>query len=176
MKGLYPGLFPGGRSVTRIPFTQSKSACSKPVSASGPLCLHSCPLGLSAQSPHTAVLWTSLHSGPTQPSSGPLSSALPPLQPLLCSPAALQPCHRVVSRALGGALFIESTTMYCPQMCSELVNHSQVRILATGTLFIHTSSRSEATQGGRSVSPYESIVPSTVAIHRMHVEEGGGRE
>ena len=138
VKVLYPTLFPGGRSVTKILFTQSESACSMPVSASGPLCLHSCPLGLFAQSPHTAVLWASLHSCPTQLSSGPLSSTLPQLQPLHCSPAALQPCHRVMPRALGGALFIESTVMYCPRVCSELVNQGQVRILATGTLILST--------------------------------------
>ena len=118
VKGLYPTLFPGGRSVTKIPITQSASACSKPVSASGPLCLH---------------------SRPAQPSSGPLSSALPPLQPLLCSPAALQPCYHIVPRALGGALYIESTAMYCSQVCSELVNQGQVRILATGTLILSTN-------------------------------------
>ena len=120
VKGLHSTLFPGGRSVTKIPFTQSKSACSKLVS----------PLA-------SRHLW--LHSHPAQPSSGSLSSALPPLQPLLCSPAALQPCHHVACRALGGALFIEVTAMYCPQVCSELVNHGQVRILATETLFIHTA-------------------------------------
>ena len=96
--------------------------------------LHSHP----AQSSHTAILWASLHSRPTQPSSGPLSSALPPLQPLLCSPAVLQPCHPVVPRALGGALFTESTVMYCPQVCSELVNQGQVRILTIGTLILST--------------------------------------
>ena len=95
----------------------------------------SLPLGPSV---HTAVLWASLHSRPTQPSSGPLSSVLSPLQPLLCPPAALQPCHHVVPRALGRALFIESIAMYCPQVCSELVNHSQVRILATGTFILFT--------------------------------------
>ena len=117
VKGLYPTLFPGGRSVTKILFTQSKSAGSKPVSASGPLCPH---------------------SRPTQPSSGPLSLALPPLQPLLCSPAALQPCYHVMPRALGRALFIESRATYCPQVCSELVIQGQVRILATGTLILST--------------------------------------
>ena len=95
----------------------------------------SLPLGPSVL---TAVLWASLHSPPTQPSSGLLSLALPPLQPLLCSPAALEPCHRDAPRALGGALFIESTAMYCPQVCSELVSHGQVRILATGTLILCT--------------------------------------
>ena len=85
VKGLYPTLFPGGRSVTKIPFTQSESACRKPISASGPLCLHSRPPGLC-----TVVL----HSCP-----------------LLCSPAALQHHHRVMPRAMGGALFIESTAM-----------------------------------------------------------------
>ena len=96
--------------------------------SSGPLCTavtHSRPLGLSAQSC-------------TQLSSGPLSLVLPPLQPLLCSPAALQPCHRVMPKALGRALYIESTDLYCPQVCSELVNHGQVRILATGTLILST--------------------------------------
>ena len=54
----------GGRSVTRIPSAQSESACSKPVSAFGPL--------------------------DPQPSQS-LSLVLPPLQPLLsCSPAAVQ--------------------------------------------------------------------------------------
>ena len=117
VKGLYPTLFPGGRSVTKIPFTQSESACSKLVSASGPLCPH---------------------SRPTQPSSGLLSLMLLPLQPLLCSHAALQPCHHFMPRALGGALYIESTAMYCPQVCSELVNQGQVSILATGTLILST--------------------------------------
>ena len=42
------------------------------------------------------------------------------------------------SRALGGALFMESTAMYCPQVCNELVNHGRVRILATGTLILCT--------------------------------------
>ena len=113
MKRLYPTLFPGGRSVTRILSTQSKSACSKLVSASGPLCLH---------------------SRRAQLSSGPLSSVLPPLQTLLCS-AVLQPCSpaTVLPRALGGALYIESVTMHCPHVCSELANQGQVRILATGT-------------------------------------------
>ena len=83
-------------------------------------------------------LWASLHSRPAQPSSEPLSLALPPLQPLLCSPAALQPCHHVVLRALGGTLFIESTAVYCPQVCSELLSHGQGRILATGTLILST--------------------------------------
>ena len=149
MKGLYPTSFPGDRSVTRIPFTQSEFVCSKPVSTSGPLCPHSCPLGpsvhtailwapLFSQPSHTAILWASLHSRPTQLSSGPLSLALPPLQPLLCSPAALQPCHCVAPRALSIALYIESTAMYCPQVCSELVNHGQVRILATGILILST--------------------------------------
>ena len=120
VKGLYPTLIPGGRSVTKIPFTQSKSACNKPFSASGPLCWHSCPLGPSAS---TANLC--LPSRPAQPSSGPLSLVLP----LLCSPAALQPCHRVKPRALGGALYVESIAMYCPHVHSELVNQGQVRIL-----------------------------------------------
>ncbi|XP_057345543.1 uncharacterized protein LOC130679953 [Manis pentadactyla] len=65
---------PSGRSITTIPSSQSESACSKRVSASGPPCLH---------------------SHPTQPSSGALTSELPPLQPLLCSPAASPLCHRV---------------------------------------------------------------------------------
>ena len=130
MKGLYPSLFPGGRSVPKILFTQSESAGSKPVSASGPLCPYSHPVQLSS---------ASLHSHPAQPSSGPLSSVPPPLQPLLCSPAALHPCHHVAPRALSRALFIESTAMYCPQVCSELVSQGQVRILATGMLILSTN-------------------------------------
>ena len=116
MKGLYPTLFPGGRSVTRIPFTQSESA---PAS-------QSLPLGLSAQLSRTAVLWA------------PLSSVLPPLQPLLCSPAALQPCHHVTPRAVGRALYRESTAMHCPQVCSEPATQGQVRILATAPLILPT--------------------------------------
>ena len=98
VKVLYPTLFPGGRSVTRIPFTQSESVCSKPVSASGPLCLHSSPLGLSsctaiprailraslsAQLSCPAVLWASVLSTATTPASALLS----------CSLAALPLCH-----------------------------------------------------------------------------------
>ena len=127
MKGLYPTLFPGGSSVTRIPFTQSESARSKPVSASGPLCLHTHPLGASACTtvPHSCPLCLSAQR-PTQPSSGRLSSVLPPLQPLLCSPTAFQLCHSVVPRALGGALYIESVATYFPHVCSELANQGQV--------------------------------------------------
>ena len=95
----------------------------------------SLPLGPSVCTP---VLWASLHTCPTQPSPGPLSSVLPPLQPLLCSPAALQPCHRVAPRALSRALYIKPTAMYCPQVCSELVNQGQVRIRATETLILST--------------------------------------
>ena len=97
---------PSGRSVTRIPSTQSESACSKPVSASGPLCHHS-HLSLCPRHCH--------HSS-------------------LCS-ALLQPCScaTVFPRALGRAL-------YCPQVCSELVNQGQVRILATGTFTLYTES------------------------------------
>ena len=74
VKGLYPTLFPGGRSVTKIPFTQSESAYSKRVSASGPLCPH---------------------SRPTRPSSGPvLGAATTPASALLsCSLTALPPCR-----------------------------------------------------------------------------------
>ena len=98
-----------------------------------------CPWApLSTQPFCTAVLRSALHSHPAQPSSGPVSSVLPRLQPLLCSPAALQLCHHVVPRALGRALYIESSAMYCPQVCSELVNQGQVRILATGTLILST--------------------------------------
>ena len=60
----------------------------------------------------------------------------------LCS-ALLQPCSLATMshRALGRALYIETTAMYCPQVCSELVNQGQVRILATGTLiYPHWSS------------------------------------
>ena len=81
VKGLYPTLFPGGRLVTRIPFTQSESVCSKPVSASGPLCLHSHPLGFCAQPSHTAVLWASLLSTATTPASALLSWSLAALPP-----------------------------------------------------------------------------------------------
>ena len=117
VKGLYPTLFPGGRSVTTILFNQSESVCSKPVSASGLLRPHSCPLGLCTAIPHSrplglsaqlsrpAILWASLHSHSVQPSSGPWSSALPPLQPLLCSPAALQPCHHVAQSTGQGSLY-----------------------------------------------------------------------
>ena len=101
----------------------------------------SLPLGPSAQLSSGPLC---LHSHPTQPSSGPLSSALPPLQTLLCSPAALQPCHRVACRALVRALYIEPTAMYCPQVCSELVNQGQVRILATGTLILSTLGLTES--------------------------------
>ena len=85
--------------------------------------LHSCPLGLSAQSSHTAVLWASVLSAATTPAS-----------------ALLQPCSRatVSPRALGRALYIESITMHCPHMCSELANQGQVRILATGTFILST--------------------------------------
>ena len=100
VKELHPGLFPGGRSVTRIPFTQSESAGSKPVSASGPLCPHSHPLGPSACTvvPHSHPLglcpWCCHHSS--------LCSAL--LQP--CSPATVSP------RPLGRALYVESITTF----------------------------------------------------------------
>ena len=166
--------FHSGKSITKIPSTQSRSAHSKPVSASGPLCLHSHPLGpfvctavlhshppgLSAGPSHTAVLRASLHGCPTQPSSGPLcmvvlhscplglSLALPPLQPLLCSPPALQPCHRVVPRALGGAPFIESTVMYCPQVCSEVASQPQPGENPghRNSHFIHNNKSLEATE------------------------------
>ena len=72
----------------------------------------SLPLGLSVC---TAVLWAPLsaqpssrplclHSRPTQPSSGSVS-VLPPLQPLLCDPAALQPCHHVVQSTGQNSLY-----------------------------------------------------------------------
>ena len=69
---------------------------------------------LSTQLSCTAVLWASLHSRPTQPSSGPLSSVLPPLQPLLCSSAALQPCHHVTPTELGRALFYRVNSHLLP--------------------------------------------------------------
>ena len=94
----------------------------------------SLPLGPSV---HTAILWASLHSRPAQPSSGPLSLALPPCQPLLCSPAALQPCHGVTQSTRQSSQ-IEATAMYCLHVCSELANQGQVRILATGTFILFT--------------------------------------
>ena len=146
MKGLYPTLFPGGSSVTKIPFTQSQSACSKPVSASGPLCPHSCPLGFSG------LLYTAIpHSHPTQPSSGPLCTVGPhtavlwasvlgtattPASALLsCSLAAVPLCH---AQTTGQSSSYRVNSYVMPQVCSELVNQGQVRILATGTLILST--------------------------------------
>ena len=102
----------GGRSITRVLSTQSKSACSKLVSASGPLCLHNRPLGLCPQHCH--------HSS-------------------LCS-VFLQPCSRatVSPRPLGGALYIESIATYCPHVCSEQADQGQVGILATRTFILST--------------------------------------
>ena len=101
----------GGRSITRIPSTQSRSAGSKLVSASGPLCPRSHP-SLCPRCCH--------HSS--------LCSAL--LQP--CSCAGVSPT------TLGRALHRESVTVYCPHVCSESANQGQVRILGTGTFTLYT--------------------------------------
>lgn len=99
--------FHGGRSITRILSTQNESACSNLVSASGPLWPHSRPL----------VLW---------------SSVLPPVQPLLCSPGALQPCHCVTQSTVQGSLYRVNN--------DALPRHVQgrVRILTTGTFILST--------------------------------------
>ena len=57
--------------------------------------------------------------------------------------ALLQPCScaTMLLKALGGALYIESITMYCPHVCSELANQRQVRILAIGTFTLSTPTR-----------------------------------
>ena len=76
-KGYTQLYFHGGRSITRIPSTQSESACSKPVPASGPLYLKSRPI-LCRQHCH--------HSS-------------------LCYPATLQPCHHVSQSTGHGSLY-----------------------------------------------------------------------
>ena len=55
--------------------------------------------------------------------------------------ALLQPCSRATMspRALGRALYIGSIATYCPQVCSELANQGQVRILATGSFILSTT-------------------------------------
>ena len=59
--------------------------------------------------------------------------ALPPLQPLLLCPAALQLCH-CVTQSTGQSSFCRvNNNIYCPHMCSELASYSSVRILATRT-------------------------------------------
>ena len=63
----------GGRSITRIPFTQSEPACSKLLCASGPLCPCS-HLSLCPRHCH--------HSS-------------------LCSPTALQPCSHAAAQSTG---------------------------------------------------------------------------
>ena len=64
-------------------------------------------------------------------------SVLPPLQPLLCSPAALH--HATVwPRALGRALYIELATTCCSHVCSEQAHQDQVRILAIGNFTFST--------------------------------------
>ena len=70
----------GGRSITEIPSTQSESACSKLVSASGPLRQRGRTLVFSAR---TAVLRASVLGTATTPASALLS----------CSLAAMPPCH-----------------------------------------------------------------------------------
>ena len=118
MKGLYPTLFPGGRSVTKIPCSVRVSVhAASPSLHLGHSVLtvvpHSCPLGLCPQRCHHSSLCSVL-----------LQS---------CSPATLShPEHWVE------LFFTESIAMYCPQVCSELVNQGQVRILATGTLISST--------------------------------------
>ena len=104
----------GGESITGIPSIQSKSACSKPVPASGPLRLRSHP-SLCPQCCH--------HSS-------------------FCPPAALQPCSNgatVSPRALGKALYVESIiTTYFSHLCSEQANQGQVRILVIGSFTFST--------------------------------------
>ena len=92
--------------------------------------LESCPLRSSLH----AASW-SLPLGLYPAAIPSLSSALPPLQPLLsCSHEALPPCHP----EHWAELFIESIAMYHPRMCSELANQGQVRILAIGTFSLST--------------------------------------
>ena len=95
-----------GRSITRILSIQSESACSRPVSASGPLCLHS-HLSFCPQCCHHSTLH---------------------------SPAAVQ-------WALGGALYVESVTMYCLHVCSERATRAGEN-LATGTFTFSTGANS----------------------------------
>ena len=102
--------FHGGRSVTRLPSTQSESACRS----------RSLPLGLSAPG---AISVSVLCTATT-----PVSALLQP-----CSHATVSP------RAPGGALYIESIVTYCPHVCSELADQGQVRILATGTFTLSTT-------------------------------------
>ena len=81
--------FHGGRSITKISPTQSKSACSKPVSASGPLCPHSHPLGLLAHTVScTAILWASVLGTVTTAAS-----------------ALLQPCDHVTRTTEQSSLY-----------------------------------------------------------------------
>ena len=51
----------------------------------------------------------------------------------LCSPSALQQ-----PRVLGGVLYIESITTYCPHVGSEQAGQDWVRILAIGTFTFFT--------------------------------------
>ena len=134
VKGLYPTLFPGGRSVTRIPFLRASLYAASQYLLLGP-------------SVCTAVLWAPLSA---QPSSGPLCTVVPhSCSPGLCPwhchcsslcSALLQPCSpaTVSPRALGGALYMESITTHCPHVYSEPAKEGQVRILATGTLISST--------------------------------------
>ena len=107
LKGLYPTLFPGGRSVTKILFTQSESACSKPVSASGHLCPPSCPAQLS---------------------SGPLCTVVPHNHPLDLCP---QCCHH---SSLCSALLqpCSPATASCPECWVELFYRLKSHVLPTG--------------------------------------------
>ena len=101
----------------------------------------SLPLGLSAP---TAVSVSALHAATTSVSSL-----------LSCSFAAVPPCHaQSTSRTL---YYIESTAMYCPQVCSELANQGQVRILATGTFILSTPSLTEAEASCSHPPPLEPI-------------------